>query len=158
MKTRLLAVLLIVTFTGVGQATEIPDSYIELLRSDLRAGKQELVEYAMDLQAEDADAFWVLYKEYETSRIELADRTLELIGNFSEAYAMTGPTTVRALSADWLAVQDERNKLNKKYYKKAEKQFAPRVAARWMQIEHRIRLLVDLQIASEVPLIDRVPR
>ena len=105
-----------------------------------------------------ADAFWAIYKEYETDRVKLGDRTLELIKEFPDAAAVTGPTTIRTLAAEWLKLRDDKNKLIKKYYAMAEKQLSPRIASRWMQIEHRIGLLIDLQIASEVPLIDRLPR
>ena len=81
-----------------------------------------------------------------------------MIKEFPDAAAVTGPTTIRTLAAEWMKLQDDKNKLVAKYYKKAEKQLSPRIAARWMQIEHRIGLLIDLQIAAEIPLIDRLPR
>ena len=44
------------------------------------------------------------------------------------------------------------------YYKKAEKQIRPRIAARWIQVEYRIAMLIDLQLAAQTPLIEPVPR
>ena len=158
MKRLLFVGLLLAVSFGAVQAGDGTDTWVELLRSDLRADKEELVDLSMDLKQEDADAFWAIYKEYETDRVKLGDRTLELIKEFPDAAAVTGPTTIRTLAAEWLKLRDDKNKLIKKYYAMAEKQLSPRIASRWMQIEHRIGLLIDLQIASEVPLIDRLPR
>jgi len=157
MKRLLFVGLLLAVSVGVAQAGDV-DTFVELLRSDLRADKEELVDLAMDLKQEDGEAFWVIYKEYEAERTKLGDRTLELIKEFPDAAAITGPTTIRTLAAEWLKLRDDKNKLVKKYYAKAEKQLSPRIASRWMQIEHRIGLLLDLQIASEIPLIDRLPK
>lgn len=158
MKARSLMVLMVVLFAGVSMAEDVADEFIDLLRSDLRADKQALVEYAMDLGEADAKIFETLYREYEAERTALGDRVMEMMEKFPEAYEMTGPTPIDTLAQEWLKLQDDRNKLTRKYYKKAQKQLSPRTAARWMQIEHRIRLLIDLQLASVYPLIERVPR
>ncbi len=158
MKARVLMVALLITaFAGVAQAGEV-DEFIDLLRTDLREDKEELVDQAMGLRAEDAAKFWDIYKEYEKDLAMIGDRYVEMLEEFPDAWAMTGPTTIRTLSAEWLKMQDDKTKLVKKYFKKVEKECSPRIAARWMQIEHRIGLLIDLQLAADTPLIDRVPR
>ena len=51
-------------------------------------------------------------------------------------------------------LEKRRTKLKKKYFKKFEKAVSAVVAAKFIQIENQINLLVDLQIASELPLIE----
>jgi hypothetical protein len=134
------------------------DTYIELLRTDLQADKKVLVEYSMELTDEEAGVFWPIYDAYETERVALGDRRLDLIQRYPDAVNVTGPETVRDLSVDWFKLQDDELKLVSKYYKKAEKQLRPRIAVRWVQIEYRIKMLIDLQLASQIPLIAPVPR
>lgn len=141
---------------AVSAADDGTDAFIELLRSDLRADKQAIVTVAMGLSDADSQLFWPIYRAYETERIALGDRTLELIRKYPDAVNVTGPDTIRTLSADWLKLQEDRVKLMKKYYQRAEKEISPRVAARWMQVEHRLWLLLSLQIASEVPLVEPI--
>jgi hypothetical protein len=151
---RTLTILLTAMPLAVSTAQEGTDAYIELFRSDLRADKQAIVTYAMELTDADSELFWPIYRAYETERIALGDRTLELIRKYPDVVNVTGPDTIRTLVADWFKLQDDRTKLMKKYYQEVEKKISPRVAARWMQVEHRLWLLMSLQIASEVPLIE----
>jgi hypothetical protein len=158
MRRLLLALLITAMPVGFVAADDGTDAFVELLRSDLRADKKALVEYAMELSEADAAVFWPLYDAYEAERIVLGDRMVELIKKYPDAVMVTGPDTIRDLSADWLKLQQDRVKLIGKYYKKMEKQLSPRVGARWMQVEHRIWLLVSLQLAAEVPMVEPLAR
>ena len=160
MKSKLslvLLFLLVLTLMTAGAAAQGgTDAYIELLRSDVRADKQAIVTAAMELSDTESQAFTPIYREYETERTELGDRALDLIRRYAQALESTTPDNTRALAADWFKLQDERNKLMKKYYAKAEKAISPEIAMRWMQVEYRVWLLLQLQMASEIPLIEPV--
>jgi hypothetical protein len=153
-----MAVVSCVMLVATPVSADALDDYIELLRSDLQADKKLLVDYAMELSDDDAELFWPIYDAYEKERVALGDRTLDLIKRYPEAVNVTGPDTVRTLSADWLKLRKDKLALVEKYYKKAEKKLRPRIAARWMQVEHRIALLIDVQLASATPLIEPLPR
>ena len=157
-RTLLLTLALTAMPLSVSVAQDGTDAYIELFRSDLRADKQAIVTYAMELSDEDSKLFWPIYKAYEAERTQLGDRLLEMIRKYPDAVMVTGPDTIRDLAADWLKLQDDRVKLMKKYYTQVEKKISPRVAARWMQVEHRLWLLFSLQLASEVPLIQPIQK
>lgn len=149
-------VMLLLLLTGGAVAQEGTDAYIELLRSDIRADKQAIVTVAMELSDTESQAFWPIYREYEAERTELGDRGLDLIRKYAQALESTTPETTRSLATEWFKLQDERNKLMKKYYSKVEKAVSPEIAMRWMQVEHRVWLLLQLQMASEIPLIEPV--
>jgi hypothetical protein len=51
--------------------------------------------------------------------------------------------------------QQSRSKLNESYYKKFAKVLTPTTAAKYMQIENQIQLLIDLTITSELPLVKK---
>jgi hypothetical protein len=158
MKKLVLAISVFVLACGSVAADEGIDDFVELLRSDLRADKQALVDYAMDLNDADANRFWPIYRKYEAERIKLGDRTLALIKAYPGAVNVTEVQTVADLGDEWFKIQEERIKLQKKYYKEVSKQLSPRVAVRWMQIEQRLSLLINLQLAAEVPLVEPVGR
>ena len=134
------------------------DTFVELLRSDLRADKKELVSLALDLSGEDSAVFWPIYKEFEAKRTVLGDRMIDLIKRYPDAVDLTGPETLRPLATEWFKIQEDRNKLMKKYYNKIQKQVSLRVGVSWMQIEHRLSLLINLQIASVVPIVEPIGR
>ncbi|HXV75236.1 MAG TPA: hypothetical protein VD788_02885, partial [Candidatus Polarisedimenticolaceae bacterium] len=110
MKARvaLMTTLLAVAPLSPSLAQDGTDAYIELLRSDLRADKQAIVTYAMDLSDADSELFWPIYKAYETERTVLGDRMLELILKYPDAVEVTGPDTVRDVAADWFKLQEDR--------------------------------------------------
>ena len=149
-------VMLLLLLTGGAVAQEGTDAYIELLRSDVRADKQAIVTAAMELTDAESQAFTPIYREYETERTVLGDRALELIRRYAQTLESTTPDNTRTLAAEWFKIQDDRNKLMKKYYGKAEKAISPEIAMRWMQVEYRVWLLLQLQLASEIPLIEPV--
>jgi len=158
MKKLVLAVSLVVLSFGVVVAADDTDDFIELLRSDLRADKQALVELAMDLNEADANIFWPIYKKYEAERTVLGDRMVKLIKSYPGAVNVTEVQTVAMLGDEWIKIQEERIKLTKKYYKQVSKQLAPRIAVRWVQIEFRILMLINLQLAAEIPLVEPLGR
>jgi len=158
MKKLILIFALLVFGFGFAAADDGTDEFIELLRSDLRADKQALVEIAMDLTEADAEIFWPIYRKYEAERTALGDRTIEVLKAFPGAVNVTETTTVAMLGDEWMKIQEDRVKMTKKYYKEASKKLAPRVAVRWMQVEHRISLLINLQLAADVPLVKPLGR
>jgi hypothetical protein len=46
-------------------------------------------------------------------------------------------------------------KLLKKYSGKVQKSLSPKVAARWVQCEAALQSAIDLQMASELPLMGK---
>src|SRR5205085_5441405 len=55
------------------------DAYVQLLRSDLRNSKSQIVGQAMQLSADQSAAFWPIYKQFEADSTKVGDRTVALI-------------------------------------------------------------------------------
>jgi hypothetical protein len=58
------------------------------------------------------------------------------------------------LAKTYFEIRANRLKINKAYYKKAAKIISKKEAARFIQILAQIQLLIDIQIAAEIPLIE----
>ncbi len=102
-----------------------------------------------------SEAFWPLYREYELELGKLGDLRIALIKDYAMHYdGMTDEVATELVQRSF-KIQEDRIKLQKKYYKKFEKALSSIDAARLMQVERQLNLLVDLQIASELPLVDR---
>jgi len=150
--------LLVTTQTTVGQ--EIDDAeleelerYVELARSDLKKDRVQLVGEAMDFSAEEAAAFWPIYKEYEEEFSELGDERLILIGDYAAHYGEMTDDKAKELTSRALAHEEKRTALKKKYVEKVAAAISPVVAARFLQVENQIGTLLDLQISQQLPLI-----
>jgi len=147
---RLLFVMVFVLATTVGYAQ---DAYIELLRSDVKTKKVAIITEAMQFTNEEAKAFWPVYREYEFELTKIGDGRLELIKDYAQNYETMTDEKAKELVDRALKLEGKRTKLKKKYFKKFDKVLSSKTAAKFFQLENQINLLIDLQIASELPLI-----
>jgi len=58
------------------------------------------------------------------------------------------------LSVKMMDLEGQRTALRKKYYQVYKEKMGARTAARFLQVEYSLACLIDLQLASEVPLLE----
>jgi hypothetical protein len=127
----------------------------EALRSDFNAAKIRALNQAMKLTAAEADRFWPVYRNYEKDLAAVGDRKLALIVEFMrlhKAGALTDQNS-RELAAQWLQNAQDRLDLWKKYHQQISETVSPGRAAQFLQVENQMAIFVDLNIASEMPLV-----
>jgi hypothetical protein len=129
------------------------DAYIEVLRSDVRASKTALVTEALALDDSESAAFWPVYREYDNQLAKLWDQRLALIKEYAQSYGSIDEAKADDLATRLLKLDEDRVRLRRDYFKKVKKAIHAQKAARWLQVENRVGLLIDLQIASELPLL-----
>ena len=129
------------------------ERYVELVRSDLKKDRVQIVGQAMGFSAEEAALFWPIYSEYEREFSELGDDRLILIGDYASHYWDMTEEKAKELASRALTLEAERTALKKKYVEKIEAALSAVIAARFLQVESQINTLLDLQIAERLPLI-----
>ena len=127
----------------------------ELLRADIRANKTAIVTSAMELDDTQSEAFWPIYREYEAELIKLNDESLAMVKDYAANYASMTDETAKDLLKRGFKVREGRTKLLKKYTGKVDKALGSKVAARWAQVEGALQAAVDLQMASDLPLMKK---
>jgi hypothetical protein len=131
------------------------EEMIELARVDLKKQRVRVVGDAMEFAGDEAAAFWPIYKEYEAEFTKQGDARLALIEDYAEhASAMTNEKA-NELAKRALDLEAERTALKRKYFEKIAKALSPIVAARFIQVENQLEALIDLQIAAQVPLVEK---
>jgi hypothetical protein len=131
------------------------ESEIELLRSDLKAGKVDIVKDALHVSGAKADAFWPVYRKYQLDLDKIGDKRLALIKDFAAHYDSMTDAKAKTLATQALDLQSQRTNLLKTYYPQFAKVLGAIDAAKLIQVEHLIMAAIDLQIASEMPLIEK---
>src|SRR5262245_66490895 len=111
------------------------DKYMELLRSDFRTTKTELLTEALQLSEPDGQKFWPIQREYETELAKLGDQRVQLIKDYVANYDSLSATTAKQLVDRAFKLESSRLSLLKKYTDKVSKGVNPIVAARFAQIE-----------------------
>ena len=129
------------------------DSYMEMLRTDVRAEKVAVITEVMAFTDAESEAFWPIYREYELELAKIFDGRLANIKKYAENFETLDDVTADELIKTSFKVREKRAKLQKSYYSKFKKVLGAKRAARFMQLESQINLLIDLQIVANLPLI-----
>jgi hypothetical protein len=127
---------------------------IELLRSDVRADKTRIMAAMMQLDDKDAAVFWPIYREYESELAKLYDEKVAGVMDYADHYLQMTDEKADDLATRALQWEDQRTDLKKKYYERFKKALSPITAARFLQVENQLLMLVDLQVASSLPIIE----
>ena len=129
-------------------------AYIDLLRADLKKDKVTILTEMMGLSPEEAAKFWPVYNDYDRELTKLGDERIAFIRMYSENYASLQDQKVSQIVNGLLDVEGRRAQLKKTYFQKVSQSVSPKVAARFIQIENQIEKIVDLQIASSLPIVE----
>ena len=128
-------------------------AYAELLRSDLRAQKVAIITEVMEFtEAEDAK-FWPVYREYETALAKINDDRLALIKEYAANYGTMTDAIADRLARGALDLEARRHTLKVTYYDRFKAALSAKTAAKFLQVENQILLLLDLQIAASLPIV-----
>ena len=128
--------------------------YAELLRSDVRAQAVAIITEVMAFsEAEDAK-FWPVYRDFERDLARLNDDRLALIKEYAVNYSQMTDAVADKLARGALDLEGKRHELKVKYYDRFKSVLAPKTAAKFLQVENQILLLLDLQIAASLPIVE----
>ncbi len=128
-------------------------AYVELLRSDVRSQKIAIITEMMQFTEDEDTKFWPVYREYEVELAKLNDERLTLIKDYAASYETLTDDVADRLARGALDVEGRRHALKLKYYERFKSVVPPKTAARFLQVENQILLLLDLQIAASLPIV-----
>lgn len=145
----------LIVLPGIAAAAENLEGEIELLRSDIKSGKVELVKNVLNVSGPKADAFWPVYREYQGELDKIGDARLALIKDYAAHYDAMTDDKAKALANQALDLQSKRTSLLKKYYKNFDKVLGSTDAAKLVQVESLVNALMDVQLGANIPLIKK---
>ena len=129
-------------------------AYVELLRSDVRSQKVAILTEMMAFtEAEDA-AFWPIYRQYDVELSAINDDRVKLIADYAKNYAALSNESADRIARGALDLEGRRHALKLKYYDRVKAGLSAKTAARFLQIENQLLMLIDLQIAALLPVVE----
>ena len=144
--------LILIFFTSMSVFAQDVDSYIELLKSDLKTNKKQLITEVMQFTQKESEAFWPIYTDFEHELDKLSNKRIANIKDFAANYDSLTNKKADELIKNSFSFFEERLSLNKKYYKKFAEVLTPVVAAKYMQLENQIQLVLDISISANLPM------
>lgn len=136
-------------------APAVSDDYIQLVRKDLRSDKKQLVAANMSLTESEATKFWPVYDQYAADLTKINDSKLAVIKEYAAKYENLSSEDAQALVRRWNESDDAVIQLRLKYLPKFQDALHNKKTARFFQLDRRIGLVMDLQLASEIPLVEQ---
>jgi len=157
MKKNLAAALILVAVTAApfawAQGKPADTTDMQTLRAAVRADKKALVASTLALTDAEAKKFWPVYDAYQRSlnlanqRIATAvEDVVELNRPLSDAYA-------KKLALEPIVADEGELKARRTLYNRAMRALPPKKAARYLQLESKIRAFQDYDIAVGIPLV-----
>jgi hypothetical protein len=132
------------------------DMNMQILRDKIKADKKLLVAGNMQLTDSEAKAFWPIYDDYQNDLKKINERLGNAILAYSEAYK-AGPisnASAEKFLDEAIAIDDAEARLRRDYAAKLTKALPATQAARYLQIESKIRAAIRYEMAAAIPLIN----
>jgi len=129
------------------------DQDIDLLRKDIRSQKKQII--AANLQLTDAEAvkFWPIYDQYTAELVKINDAKYAALKEYATNYATLSDDQALSLTRQTLGVDQSVAQLRLKYEPTIGKAITGRKTALFFQLDRRLVMLIDLQLAAQVPMI-----
>ena len=136
-------------------AQQVNDANIQLMRQDIRSERKTIVAANMPLTETEAPRFWPIYDRYITEVVKVNDIRYALIKEYAQNYQTMTDEQSDSFIKRWLALDRDNTELRMKFIPEFEKVISHKKTATFFQIDRRIGMLIELQLASQVPLVQR---
>ena len=134
-------------------ADKATDDAVQLLRQDIRSERKQLVAANLPLTDTEATKFWPVYDRYTAEVTKLGDSRYGLVKEYAQNYKTLTDAQADTLIKRFLASDEAVAQLRTKWIGEFEKVISSKKTATYFQIDRRLGMLIDLQVASEIPLI-----
>ena len=149
-----LSITLVLGF--IAMASYAQDSYSEIVRSAIKTEKKALIAEVMNLSDNESGEFWKLYNEYDRKLDDLNTDYFKLIVEFAENYENMSADKASDILKRAANYTVAKAKLEKGYIKKFQKVLTPQQALRFYQAMNKIDIIIEAQLASEIPLLEKL--
>ena len=129
---------------------------MEILRQKIKADKKLVVAENLNLTEPEGKAFWPVYDAYQKDLQQINQRLTATIVAYAAAYNK-GPVTnevAKKLLDEALAIDEAEAKLKSAAVPKILAALPATKAARYIQMESKIRAVVRYELAANIPLVE----
>jgi len=131
----------------------ISDQDLDLLRKDIRSQKKQLVAANLKLTDAEATKFWPVYDRYTADLIKINDKKFALIQDYADHWGTMSDEQASRFLRDWLDVDIAITQLRQRYVPEVTQVLNGRKTATFFQLDRRISMMIDLQLASKLPIV-----
>jgi Spy/CpxP family protein refolding chaperone len=152
--------LLLIQGVAFAQKSETPASGptvseqdIELMRSDIRSTKKQIIADNMKLTDAQAEKFWPVYNAYVEETTKLGDGRYALVKEYANNYEDMTDAQAESLVNKIATLDEQTATVRQQWIPKFREVLTGKQTALFFQLDRRITLLLDLQFAANIPLV-----
>ena len=135
-------------------AQDTTDEDIQLFRKDVRSLKKQIVAANMDLTETEAQQFWPIYDQYSAELAKITDTKYSLLKEYSQNQATITDEQAESYVKGRATVEQSIMQLRLKYFPIFRKVLSGKSTALFFQMDWRLALIMDMQLASQTPLVE----
>ena len=129
------------------------DQQTALMHKQIDSMKKQLIAANVTLTDTEATTFWPVYEQYSAELKKITNTKNALIKEYAEEYGSLTDEQADSLIRRWLDSDIAALELHRKYLPIFRKVLPGKVTATFFQVEHRINAMIDLQLTSQLPLM-----
>jgi len=126
---------------------------MEALRDALKADKKAFIAKYLQLTDAEGKEFWPYYNSYQFDLQKVNERLVKLINDYAKTSQNMSDQDAIKMVDTYLAIEQDQLKLKELYFRTLRKTLPVKKVARYLQLENKMRALVQYQLAARVPLI-----
>jgi hypothetical protein len=133
------------------------DQDIALLREDIRSDKKQLIAANLSLTDAEATKFWPMYDQYAGELSKIDDSKYAAIKEYAQNWGSVTDERATSLASQVLDVDLSVAQLRRKYLPMFQTVLPGKKLATFYQLDRRLNTLIDVQLASQIPLVQSQP-
>jgi Spy/CpxP family protein refolding chaperone len=131
----------------------ITDEEIQMMRKDIRSQRKQIIAANMRLTDAEAEKFWPIYEQYISELVKLNGPKYALVKQYVQTGGALTDTEAESAVKQWVDIDQSLAQLRMKYISNFRKVLSPKNTALFYQLDRRVQLMIDLQLATALPPI-----
>jgi hypothetical protein len=153
-KKLILVTALAFTLVGARPASAQDPVDIKLFRKDLRSLRKQIIAANMVLNDKEAEQFWPLFERYTQELVAKQNEKYSLLKQYAQDYLTMTDAEAETYIHGRASVDRAILQVRLKYFPLFRNVLSGKSTALFFQLDWRLGLIMDLQLASETPLIE----
>ncbi|MFB3390057.1 hypothetical protein [Flavobacterium sp. LAR06] len=151
-------ILLLLVFTTTAATYAQTQDDVAIIQDIYGKSKADLVKQYLDLNEMQTAAFQPIYDKYEAERKGLGQKKIQIINDYATNYGTLNDAKAAELTEANLKNNLELGKLLSSTFGKAKKAIGGINAAKFVQLEQYLQVVIKSEIQESIPFIDELEK
>lgn len=130
---------------------------LQMLRHDLRKQKQKLIAENLPMSESEAIKFWAVYQKYAAELQDIDGERYSMLHSYAQTWRSMSNDDSLIFMRRWLELDEKAVQLRSRYLPLFKDALPGKKAATFFQLDERITMMINLELASQLPLLHGAP-